>query len=107
MAPGRKAFHVKPIKRSYRNRGNVARNQINRKATAKVFRVITMSSFKSMFLPPRKRAEESILMTKILAYSAMKMRANPPPLYSTLKPETNSDSPSAKSNGEWSLILKR
>lgn len=39
------------------------------------------------------------LITRILAYSAMKIRANSPLLYSTLKPDTNSDSPSAKSNG--------
>ena len=39
------------------------------------------------------------LMTKILAYSAMKIRAKRPLLYSTLKPETSSDSPSAKSKG--------
>jgi len=32
-------------------------------------------------------------------YSAIKIRANRPALYSTLNPDTNSDSPSAKSNG--------
>jgi len=35
----------------------------------------------------------------MLAYSAIKIRANIPALYSTLNPYTNSDSPSAKSNG--------
>jgi hypothetical protein len=35
----------------------------------------------------------------MLAYSAMKINANIPPLYSTLNPDTSSDSPSAKSNG--------
>ena len=35
----------------------------------------------------------------MFAYSAMKISANIPLLYSTLKPDTNSDSPSAKSNG--------
>lgn len=35
----------------------------------------------------------------ILAYSAIKKRANGPPAYSTLKPDTSSDSPSVKSNG--------
>lgn len=35
----------------------------------------------------------------MLAYSARKNRANGPPAYSTLKPETSSDSPSVKSNG--------
>lgn len=32
-------------------------------------------------------------------YSAMKNRANGPAAYSTLKPDTSSDSPSARSNG--------
>jgi hypothetical protein len=35
----------------------------------------------------------------MLAYSAMKIKAKPPLLYSTLNPETSSDSPSAKSKG--------
>jgi len=35
----------------------------------------------------------------MLAYSAIKIRANIPALYSTLNPDTNSDSPSAKSKG--------
>lgn len=40
-----------------------------------------------------------ILRIIILIYSAKKIKANHPPIYSTLKPDTNSDSPSAKSNG--------
>lgn len=35
----------------------------------------------------------------MLAYSAMKKKAKGPPAYSTLKPETSSDSPSVRSNG--------
>lgn len=35
----------------------------------------------------------------IFAYSAKKKRANGPPAYSTLNPETSSDSPSVRSNG--------
>lgn len=35
----------------------------------------------------------------ILAYSAKKNRAKGPPAYSTLNPDTNSDSPSVKSKG--------
>lgn len=35
----------------------------------------------------------------ILAYSARKNRAKGPPAYSTLNPETSSDSPSVKSKG--------
>jgi hypothetical protein len=40
-----------------------------------------------------------ILMARILVYSAIKINANTPLLYSTLNPDTSSDSPSAKSNG--------
>jgi len=35
----------------------------------------------------------------MLAYSAKKIKTNPLPPYSTLNPETSSDSPSAKSKG--------
>jgi len=38
-------------------------------------------------------------MKKILAYSAIKIIANPTDPYSILKPDTSSDSPSEKSNG--------
>jgi hypothetical protein len=40
------------------------------------------------------------LINKILAYSAIKRIAKPPDEYSTLNPETSSDSPSAKSKGD-------
>jgi hypothetical protein len=39
------------------------------------------------------------LIIKMLAYSAIKIRANVDLLYSVLNPDTSSDSPSAKSNG--------
>lgn len=42
---------------------------------------------------------EISLKINILKYSAKKIKANHPPMYSTLNPDTNSDSPSAKSNG--------
>lgn len=35
----------------------------------------------------------------MIPYSAMKIKANPAPPYSVLNPDTNSDSPSAKSKG--------
>lgn len=40
-----------------------------------------------------------MLNSKILAYSAIKIKANPTAPYSTLNPDTSSDSPSAKSKG--------
>jgi len=39
------------------------------------------------------------LIIKMFRYSAIKIKAKVTPLYSVLNPETNSDSPSAKSKG--------
>lgn len=46
-----------------------------------------------------KIAAVNKLIARILVYSAIKIRANGPLLYSVLKPDTSSDSPSAKSKG--------
>lgn len=46
-----------------------------------------------------KKTTVSILMMTIFIYSAIKIRAKAPLLYSVLNPETSSDSPSAKSKG--------
>lgn len=48
---------------------------------------------------PRKSVAESVFMRRILAYSARKNSAKGPPAYSTLKPDTSSDSPSVRSKG--------
>lgn len=48
---------------------------------------------------PIKNVHVSSLIIRILAYSAIKINANVALLYSVLKPETSSDSPSARSNG--------
>lgn len=50
-------------------------------------------------LPPRRRIEDSAFINIMLEYSARKNKAKGPPAYSTLKPDTSSDSPSARSNG--------
>lgn len=50
-------------------------------------------------LPPKNSTAVSSLINRILAYSAIKIRANPPLPYSILNPDTSSDSPSAKSKG--------
>lgn len=47
----------------------------------------------------KKKIAVNILMKIIFIYSAIKINVNKPPLNSVLKPETNSDSPSAKSKG--------
>lgn len=48
---------------------------------------------------PRNTMVVRAFIRRMLVYSAMKNRAKGPAAYSTLNPETNSDSPSVKSNG--------
>ena len=80
-------------------RGRVPRIQMNINAKDKVFSENTKSLNKIILVEGRNTAEVNILIAKILVYSAIKIKANGPPLYSVLNPETNSDSPSAISNG--------
>ena len=97
-AAGRNDFHVSAIRWSYRIRGSVARTHTNSVARAKVFMMIIISAKGETFMP-RNRIDENSLITRMFVYSAIKIKANKPALNSTLKPETSSDSPSAKSNG--------
>lgn len=78
-------------------RGNVARIHTNSVARAIVFKINIVLVI--IGVNPVKNTIDRRLIIKMFAYSAIKMRANIPPLYSTLNPDTNSDSPSAKSNG--------
>lgn len=94
---GKNLFHVKYISLSYRIRGYDARIQMNRDDVSmvritKVYGIIT-GEF------PIKNVTVKRLIIKILAYSAIKIKANVALLYSVLNPDTSSDSPSAKSNG--------
>ncbi len=50
-------------------------------------------------MPPINKIVVITLIRRILTYSAIKINVNPTLLYSTLNPDTNSDSPSTKSNG--------
>lgn len=75
----------------------MARIQINSVARSIVFMISCRSINKE--IDPMNRVADRRLINKIFIYSAIKIRANKPALYSTLNPETNSDSPSAKSNG--------
>jgi len=78
-------------------RGRVPRIQIKKEAKA----IILIEKNKSVKNKEegKKIAAENILIARILVYSAMKIKANGPLLYSVLKPETSSDSPSARSKG--------
>lgn len=57
--------------------------------------------------PPRKVTDVIMDINKIFAYSAIKIKENPTEPYSTLNPETSSDSPSAKSNGVRFVSARR
>lgn len=52
-----------------------------------------------MWEAPRNSVAESVFISRMFAYSARKNRAKGPPAYSTLNPETSSDSPSVRSKG--------
>jgi len=52
-----------------------------------------------MWEAPRNRVADSVFISRMFAYSARKKRAKGPPAYSTLKPDTSSDSPSVRSKG--------
>lgn len=75
----------------------MARIQTNNVARSIVL-IISCRSVNRAKVPINMVADRS-LINKIFIYSAMKIRANKPALYSTLNPDTSSDSPSAKSNG--------
>lgn len=67
---------------------------------ALVIRFMAVSSgIVGMWEAPMKRVADRVFMNRMLAYSARKNRAKGPPAYSTLNPDTSSDSPSVKSNG--------
>lgn len=91
---GRKIFHLKFISKSYRNRGMVPRT--HRRVEVTIIKIIN----EFIFIKVSKKMRTEIKPNRIiLIYSDKKINANHPPIYSTLNPETNSDSPSAKSKG--------
>lgn len=99
---GRKFFQIRCISWSYRKRGYEARTQRNTRDSraALVIRFVVVSSGRvGRWEAPKKREAERVFIKRMLAYSARKKRAKGPPAYSTLKPETSSDSPSVRSKG--------
>lgn len=94
---GKNLFHVSIIKESYRIRGNEARTHTKIIATSIVIR--TWYSDRILIIEVKKIEVVSSLIKRIFEYSAIKISANMLEPYSMLNPDTNSDSPSAKSNG--------
>lgn len=85
----------------------MARIQTNRAANRIVQEVIIRSP---KGLKERRgiiRAVEKSLIIRMFIYSAIKINAKPPALYSILKPETSSDSPSGRSNGVRLVSARR
>ena len=80
-------------------RGSVARTHTKRILSKVVLIRIKAFEIIKGYIDPEKITEVNSLMTRILVYSAIKINANRPLLYSILNPDTSSDSPSAKSNG--------
>ena len=61
--------------------------------------ITIMAIIGTVLWPGAKVTTVIILIIKMLVYSAIKIRANNPLPYSTLNPETSSDSPSERSKG--------
>jgi len=78
-------------------RGSVARIHTNRVANNIVLKINCVSRRNGN--EPENKVTVRSLINRIFMYSAIKIKANIPALYSTLNPDTSSDSPSAKSNG--------
>lgn len=99
---GRKFFHSKCMSWSYRNRGYEARIHKNRAVRESVFSmkfIVNISGCRGLGIVLMKMIVVRAFIRMMFMYSAMKNKANGPAAYSTLKPETSSDSPSVKSNG--------
>lgn len=77
----------------------VARIQMNTVDRINVFITIIVLSMIMISIFAVNIMAVNRLIPRILVYSAIKIKAKRPLLYSTLNPETSSDSPSAKSNG--------
>lgn len=98
---GRKTFQHIYINWSYRIRGNDVRAQTKKMLTSNV--IVTNRRLDRRFPPVSAKLKNKILVIRekkrMFMYSAMKIIANEPDLYSVLNPDTSSDSPSARSNG--------
>jgi len=91
---GRSLFQARCIRRSYRNRGRVARAHTQKNTTAPLS--LAVPRIEPLLI---NNILLNTLKAKILPYSAINKSTKPPAPNSMLKPETSSDSPSAKSKG--------
>lgn len=61
--------------------------------------IVVNSGNEGKWAAPMKSTADKVFINRMLAYSAKKKSAKGPPAYSTLNPDTSSDSPSVRSNG--------
>lgn len=73
---------------------------MDRSAALAIRLMVVSSGMLGMCEAPRKSTAERVFISRMLAYSAKKNSAKGPPAYSTLNPETSSDSPSVRSKGD-------
>lgn len=98
---GRYCFHSRCISWSYRNRGYEARVHRNSVVSVIVLVIRLMVNSCGFKVPGFKNIVlDKVFISKILVYSARNRSANGPAENSTLNPETSSDSPSVRSNGD-------
>lgn len=65
-----------------------------------IMRLVVVSSGERWEMEaPKKSVADNVFIKRMLVYSARENKAKGPPAYSTLKPETSSDSPSVRSKG--------
>lgn len=94
---------------SYRNRGYEARihRKLDERSRVFVARIKgNNSKGRLSVLGFRNRRVVSVFINMMFAYSARKNNVKGPAEYSTLKPDTSSDSPSVRSNGERFVSAK-
>ena len=103
---GRYDFHKRLISWSYLSLGNDVLTQTNKNTIKVPLRKKTKGEDPRKDQPPRKISANRKLINIIWAYSARKKRAKVIDEYSTLYPETNSDSPSVRSNGALLVSAK-
>lgn len=104
---GRYCFHRRCISWSYRNRGYEARVHKNSVVSIMVFAIMFRVNSCGFIIPGfRNMIVDKVFISRMLVYSAKNSSANGPAENSTLNPDTNSDSPSVRSNGDRLVSAK-
>lgn len=97
---GKNCFHSRCISWSYRNRGYAVRIHTKHIVSIMVFIIrFAVKVCCELHDGLINKIVDRVFIIRMFEYSARKNMANMPLAYSTLNPETNSDSPSVRSNG--------